>query len=285
MTTRNHFIVIGAQKCGTTTLDEDLREHPQIWLAEKDGSRLLECGDEPGADAKYWSMFDRAPVDALTGEVTTFDSMLPGLDAVTPARQVFADLKVVYIVRDPVQRVISHHHHWFTEGKAPADIDRAVRELPALVDHSRYATQLTPWLRAFGRDSVHVVRFEDYAADRQRSVMDVHEFLGLDPRPLARPDRVLNAASAKRFPTGPWRRLQHSRAYRSIIRPLVPIEARRRILRQVLPDPPARPPGPSPATFAHLVEELQPEVDGLAAMVGTDPWWDLSRWTGPRPPS
>ena len=281
-----HFVVIGAQKCGTTTLDEDLRDHPGIWLAEKDRASLLDCdGTTAQARACYWEAFERAPVEAMTGEVTTFYSKLPLHDAVTPARRIFDTLKVVYIVRDPVQRVISHHRHRYAEGRAPADIGSAIRQIPALIHHSRYAMQLEPWVRAFGMESIHVIRFEDYLNDREGAVGSLHEFLGLRRHLLSNSDVALNTADIRRVPTGGWRQLQRSWAYRSLVRPLVPINARRRILRQVLPKPTGSPPKPEAAILRRLVEELQPEVERLAMTLGTESWWDLADWINGAPPT
>ena len=70
--------------------------------------------------------------------------MLPAIDAVSRARLVSDSLRIIYIVRNPIDRVISHHHHRLSEQQAPANIEDALEQCPDLVDNSRYATQIAP---------------------------------------------------------------------------------------------------------------------------------------------
>ncbi len=268
------FLVIGAQKCGTTTLYEDLRSHPQVLLAEKERSGLLEV-EAAGGPETYLASLPPAGPGQLVGDVSTRYSMLPAIDAVTPARGVLDDVRVLYIVRDPVARVISHHHHYLHAGRVDADIDRAVRESRDLVDNSRYATQLRPWLEAYGRDRVHVIRFEDYMADRQAGAQAVQRFLGIDERDLDDEVSAHNTAENRTVASRAWSRIRWSRAYLAV-RPLLGEQVRHRLARLVVRPSPERPPGPSHDTLVWLLAELVPEVRALADMLGTEEWWDLS---------
>jgi hypothetical protein len=269
------FLVIGAQKCGTTTLYEDLRSHPQIVLKEKEQAGLLDndLGTAPGR-RRYLAAFPAMPAGVVAGEVSTRYAMRPEIDAASLAREVLDDVKVVYIVRDPIARVISHHHHFVHAGRVEADIDRAVRERRDLVDNSRYASQLRPWLEAFGRDSVHAVRFEDYTADRSAGVREVQRFLGVPEREPVEPDVVHNAAANRTVASRAWSRVRWSRAYLAV-RPLIGERLRHRLASLVVRPSPERPAGPSADTLAWLVSELAPEVSELAALLGTEKWWDL----------
>ena len=132
------FLVIGAQKCGTTTLYEDLRAHPAIRIPEKESAWLLDH-DVTTADgrAAYRAAFGPRPSGVLVGEVATDYAMLPAIDAVSRARLVSDSLRIIYIVRNPIDRVISHHHHKLSEQQAPASIEDALEQCPDLVDNSR----------------------------------------------------------------------------------------------------------------------------------------------------
>lgn len=278
MSLDEHFLVIGAQKCGTTTLYEDLRRHPDIALAEKESSYLLARGADLGNADEYWSHFGAASSGSrISGEVSTEYAMLPRIDAVAKATRLLRSVKVIYIVRNPLDRTISHHHHLLAEGRASADIDREIRDNPDLVNFSRYATQITPWVKAFGRQNVHVIRFETYMSDRATGLAQLLDFLGLSS--LAHPvtERAYNTASTKRVATGRWKSLSRSRAYRSTVRRMLNPDLRRWLMARVLPEPPPRPPGPSAKTVRHLVEALQPEVDELASVLGTERWWSLEQ--------
>ncbi len=271
-------VVIGAQKCGTTTLYEDLRQHPDIILAEKESSGLLDPGLlTPSGRRRYRSLFPRLRPGAVAVDVATTYAMLPVHDGVAErAHALEPDLQVFYIVRDPLRRVVSHHHHDLGLGLCGPDIDDAVREHAPLVDNTRYATQVRPWVEAFGRERIHVIRFEDYVADRSDGVAQVHRALGLPLRPLARTG-VHNASSERRVPRGAWRTASTNPVYRRVIRPLIPRSARGALMRNLLPQGPARPRPPSAPTVSFLVEALGPEVAALAELVGGRPLWDITK--------
>ena len=81
--------------------------------------------------------------------------MLPDHQGVAQraARFLSKETQIVYLVREPVSRAISHHRHmnaWHGPGKMNADIDASAQEHSSLVDYSCYATQLEPWRDAFG---------------------------------------------------------------------------------------------------------------------------------------
>lgn len=269
------FWVIGAQKCGTTTLFEDLRLQPGVALAEKESSLLLGgrlTRDE--LEGRYARAFHGREGFPVRGEVSTRYAMLPeNPEAAANARLVAPEAQVVYLVREPVARVVSHHHHDYALHLVGADINSAVESHPPLLDNTRYATQLGPWCEAFGRDRVRVIRLEDYVARRRELLQDLLRWLGspgdvVDPGVAAH-----NAATDKRIAPGGWARVRRSAAYRRL-RPLVPGRARARLTRLMLPGAPPRPAPPRPETVRSVIAELRPEVDELARMVGA-PFWDL----------
>ncbi len=270
------FLVVGAQKSGTTTLWEDLRTHPDLAVSDKESNGLLdEDVTTPKGRRRYAALFGRPGAGALTGEVCTTYTMLPVHPGVVERAVLLAPgLRVVYIVREPLSRVISHHHHDLALRLCDPDIDVAVRTHPPLVDNTRYATQLRPWVEALGAGRVLVVRFEDYVADREAGLAGVQDFLGVRPVPLASAE-VHNAHADRRVAVGAWGRLSSSTAYRSFVRPLLGERLRRGLVRTVLPTGPARPDPPSAATIDHLVEVLAPEVAALSALTGQAPLWDL----------
>ena len=142
------FFVIGAQKCGTTTLYEDLRGHPSIRLTEKERSPLLITGRD-ARRAEYGRTFRGVGSGARCGDVSTEYAMLPrDPQTAAVAASVNPHARVVYIVRDPLHRTLSHHRHLHAEGSAGLDFGLALAERPDLLDNSRYATQVRPWMSA-----------------------------------------------------------------------------------------------------------------------------------------
>lgn len=271
------LIVIGAQKCGTTTLYEDLAQHPSISMTEKESSLLLSSTD-PARIASGYARSAPTSGNALV-EVSTEYAMRPLHDTADIAKATAPRAKIVYIVRDPIARVISHHHHEVAARTMTEGIDDAVEAHPRLIDYSRYAYQVRPWLEAFGPDQVRVVRFETYMADRVRGASELYEFMGVPPHNLRDSDEVHNAADGKRVAVGPAARIAQSQVYRQLIRPRIPGSAKEVAKKVLLPKAPPRPAPPSPATLRMLVDRLTPDVEDLADAVNSDPWWDLEeRW-------
>ena len=269
------FLVVGAQKCGTTTLYEDLRSHPDIYVPDKESSGLLDPRlPEPAAVERYRALFSAAG-GRLAGEVSTEYTMLPANDVATLAREVVGPARILYVVREPVARTISHHHHYYAAGLMSDDIDSDVPRHPELVDNSRYAMQIEPWLRAFGPSAVKVIRFESFVADRQATADAVFSFLGVRPWTLPAADSIHNAASDKVVAVGLWQRVSESPLYRHTLRRVLSEPVRRRLLGLVLPKAKPRPPAPAYATVEALVAALRPDVERLGEITGEGPWWDL----------
>jgi hypothetical protein len=271
-----HFLIIGGMKCGSTTLYRDLLTHPRVFFPiDKEPCNL--CHDRvltPEGRAEYESLFKRARPDQLCAEASTDYTKLPDRPGV-PARalQVLGpELKLIYLVRDPIKRLVSHHYHEYSRAAMPADIAQAVERHPELLNYSRYAMQLEPWLDAFDERQIRVVRFEAYIADRRAVVGDLQAFLGLDPRPeLVETDKVHNKSEGKPIARGPMHALSRSGAYRSLIRPLAPVWLKDRLRRTLLPKAPPRPDPPTPELTEALLAKLEDDrrrTDELIARLG-----------------
>ncbi|MHC4218058.1 MAG: sulfotransferase domain-containing protein, partial [Planctomycetota bacterium] len=168
------FLIIGAMKAGTTSLYRDLLDNPAVFMpVEKEPANLLsdEVCTSVGRRA-YARHFERARPDQVCGEATTGCAKLPDIPGVPQrAKRVLGPkVKAIYLVREPVSRIISQHHHERSSRKISCDIDTAVREHSRFIDFSRYAMQITPWLEALGPEQVMLVRFETYVAQRLETV-------------------------------------------------------------------------------------------------------------------
>ena len=132
-----------------------------------EGARLAQRSHVLGGrvlDEVYSQAFAAMRADQLGGDVSTTYAKLPDYPnvAARARRTLGADLKIVYVVREPVRRTVSQHYHmhaWRGTGHMSADIDACVREHPSLMNYSRYAMQLRPWRRLFWRrrDPCHSV--------------------------------------------------------------------------------------------------------------------------------
>ena len=175
-----NLIVIGAAKCGTTSLHEYLDEHPQISMSREKELHFF-------VDRKNWSRgldWYEAQFDAsapVRGESSPGYSAYPLYEGV-PARMAatIPEAKLVYLVRDPVERIVSHYTHrtvnWPEMGTLEEALaDAHVREW--LVTPSRYWLQLEQYLEHFPPEQILVVDSDELRASLPR----IFEFAGVDP--------------------------------------------------------------------------------------------------------
>lgn len=280
------FLAIGAMKSGTTTLYRDLLGQPGLHLPDKESNALL-APDPAGACAR---LFAAAPSGALTGEVCP-DYTKPDLDerAAAAARALYAGRRpprLIFLAREPVARLLSHHHFISTQrgagnpGGMTPDLEASLRDFPELVETSRYAARLRPWIEAFGREALLALRFEDYIADRAGTLERIAAFLGHPGIAGARVEagRAHNRGASRPVATPGWRRILGNPLYRRWVRPLLPIGLRDRLRDRLLPKAPPRSSPPDPDTLRRLAAILQPDAAALGRLMGLDgPPWDLDR--------
>jgi hypothetical protein len=235
------FLIIGAMKAGTTTLYRDLMTHPRVFFPiDKEPGNLTDDAVLGGEGlAGYAALFAGAAPGQIAGEASTAYTKRPTHEGVAArARTLLGpDLRVIYLMREPVSRVISQHRHELTSGEiGERSLDEAVARHPRLLDYSRYAMQLEPWLDALGRGRVLALEMEAFTADRAGTVARVQRFLGLEPMPeRVEADRVYNRSDEKPVMRGRWRGVQQSWAYQRLVRPVLGVGIRQWLRVALLP--------------------------------------------------
>jgi Sulfotransferase domain len=174
------FLVIGAMKSATTTLHEQLARQPGLFM-----SRLKEpnffSDDELYARGLDWytAIFRDAKDHQLRGESSTHYTKLPTYPS-TALRmvRVLPRVKLVYVMRHPIDRLASHYLHELSVGRIKVGLERALVQHPELVDYGRYSMQLEPYLESFGPDAVHPIFFDRLIAQPDRELASIGRFLG-----------------------------------------------------------------------------------------------------------
>jgi len=270
-----HFLIIGAMRAGTTTLFQDLERHPQLFLPEyKEPEFLCDDGILDGREAKrYARLFAEAKPGQLRAEASTAYTKLPDRTGVPArARAVCGpDLKLIYIVREPISRARSAHHHEISKREVALPIDAAMREAPRFLNYSRYAMQLEAWLEVFAKEQFFVLRFEDYVAAREDWARRVCTFLGVDPLALPTPsDDVFNKTANRPTSTPFWRRYVHTSPwYEQYVKPRLPRGLRHRAAELLLPKAPPAPERFAPETMNWMVETLRPDTERFETLFRT----------------
>ena len=179
-----NFLIIGAMKAGTTSLYHYLRPHPEVFMP---GIKELDFFAEEGNWRRgfdwYAKQFQDAGPSALAlGEASTVYTKHPHYRGV-PERIAahLSDVRLIYVVRDPIDRIRSHYQHRVAVGAENAPVDRAVLQNPIYLDYSRYALQIEQYLPYLPRDRLLVITSESLRSDRSATIRRVYTFLAVSP--------------------------------------------------------------------------------------------------------
>ena len=260
------FIVVGAMKCGTSTLQSQLAAQPGIFMTTpKEPNYFSDDAVFARGPAWYGALFAGANPGDLKGEASTHYTKLPThpltlarLTAAMPAP------RIVYLIRDPVARAVSHYIHEWTMGEMSGDIEAAFDRHPELVDYGCYARQIAPWVEAFGREAVFLSSLEAMTADPQGLLTRVGAFLGHEGPLLWREERAQVNVSAERVRRLPLQGLLVDNPVATALRrALVPKALRDRIRRsRQMEDRPAL----TPALTARLEARFAEDHRDLVAL-------------------
>lgn len=226
------FVIIGAMKCATSTLHDQLAVQSGIAMSSPKEPCFF-SDDEVYARGLEWyeSCFADAGPDDLRGESSTHYSKLPTLPhAVDRLAAHRPDARIIYVVRNPIDRLVSHFMHGWSEGWYGDSIEAAIASDSTLVDYGRYAMQLRPWLERFGAERVLLVAYDGIRSSPQRELDRIGEFL--EQRNPLRWDHDLGArnVSTERVRSGRIRRWFVDPAWAAALRrALVPRSIRSRV--------------------------------------------------------
>lgn len=205
------FIIIGAMKGGTTTLHLVLRAHPEVFTSREKELEFFTKGYKLGRGLDWYRGHFRTDCP-IRGETSPSYAAWPHHDGVPERmRDVIPDVQIIYCVRDPVERAISHYKHALARGDDLPPIDQGILREPFL-RMGRYSTQLSRYLAAgFPMERIHVVQSEQLRARRAETTADVLRFLGAAPgASLGEPSREWHASDRKRLPTPRGRAVRHA---------------------------------------------------------------------------
>lgn len=224
-----NFIIIGAMKCGTSTLHQQLARQPGVFMSEPKEPNFF-SNDEVYAQGEGWyrGLFADAPSSALRGESSTHYTKLPTYPkTLERMRTLLPDLKLIYLMRHPVERLISHYIHEWSMRVINIPIDQAIDVHHELMDYGCYWMQLQPFFGVYGRASVLPVFLEHMQCAPEAELERVCRFLGYAGTPHWEKDLAQQNASAERLRLGSLgRRLLNDPLLKHLRRALIPIRLR-----------------------------------------------------------
>lgn len=205
------FIIVGAQKAGTTSLYAYLSEHPQVLPSRTKEIHYFDLNYSKGTDwyrRRFISLPDRDPrarQRLISGEASPY-YLFHSL-AASRIAETAPSAKLIALLRDPVARAYSHYQHNVRKGREPRPFSNAIADEIAggtgpeddvpdgdaarggahrhysYLARGRYAEQLERFLLEFPRDQILILKSEDLFENPQLVLPQVLRFLGIQDWP------------------------------------------------------------------------------------------------------
>lgn len=174
------YIVIGAMKCGTSTLAAQLGAQQGLFMTEpKEPNYFSDDAIFERGAAWYSALFDAAAPGDLLGEASTHYTKLPDRPETVPRMQAaLAAPRLIYMIRNPMVRLVSHYIHDWSEGILSQPLAEALDSHSSLVDYGLYGMQIAPFVAAYGREAVLLTSLERLKAEPQAELERVATHIG-----------------------------------------------------------------------------------------------------------
>jgi hypothetical protein len=268
-----NLVIIGAPKCGTTSLHFYLDQHPEISMSSRKELRYFTRPDWRVEEAWYRQQF--AAFDTpIRGEATPRYARYPHIPGV-PERMhaLIPDAKLIYLVRDPFARIASHWAQVWSDGDH-TPLEARLREpdgpMSSLVAPSLYHTQLRRYLAYYRMEQILVVDHDELRLHRAATLRGIFSFIGVDEAYSSASFAVERNVSGDKRGLPGWRQ----RAWDRLVAPgtgVLPRSARRaardRAFR-VLSQPAPTAPEIDRARHSKLAARLADEANSLRALTG-----------------
>lgn len=276
------FLVIGAAKCGTTSVCDILREHPDVFMPARKEIGYFIRERSPADRAEYQALFRGAGECTAVGEGSVAYTLPAHVErAAGSIQREIPECRLIYMVRHPVRRLESDWKMRTLEGYEPGPLKQALERYPDLVTIGAYWSHLSTYRRHFSDEQILVVFLEDFAENPGREMIRILRHLGVEPRVPDSVGRRRNSIEARRRAeaVGDIERLIPGVR---CLEPYVPGPLRELALRTLAswkrPEPALRWDAQS---LGHVADRLREDADQLLRHLGkpTD-FWDLDTSVG-----
>jgi len=265
------FVVIGAAKAGTTSLDFYLGLHPEIFMARPKELRFFVDAPLPtgrwslGEDWYTRQFITRKPACGESSPQYAISPRAPErMAAVVP------NAKLIYLVREPMARLRSQYLMEVRRGVFVGSFAAYVEQRPPAVDHSCYGNHLERFLAHFSCDRIMMVESQELHVNRFATLQRIFRFLGVDDAFVTpRFHLVRHVGESEVFPTPLGMRLDRSRLMRHASR-MLPSGVHHHLRNLVLSPFPAAPPSTAlpEAKESELASLFRVQVELLRKLTG-----------------
>jgi hypothetical protein len=199
------FIIIGAMKSATSTLYEQLLRQPGIFLPRLKEPNFFSNDEQYTRGMEWYSdLFNEAGRTDILGEASTHYTKLPTYpQTVMRMRKCLKQPRLIYVMRDPVDRLVSQYTHQRSQREIHGGLDIALIRNPELIAYSCYTRQLAPFVETYGKSAILPVFFDRLIADPQGELERVCRFIGFRGNAQWNEDlsrRNVSAERVRKFP-------------------------------------------------------------------------------------
>ncbi|MFN8371236.1 MAG: sulfotransferase [Bacteriovoracaceae bacterium] len=177
------FLIIGGLKCGTSTLAQYLKAHPEINLIAKESDEFHFFDSDRYYYGKNYYQSHFTEVNKIQGEKTPkyiFDKSCHAKMA-----KIVPNAKLILMLRDPVKRAYSHWNHFNFDPKKSHwgrfDFETALIEKPHILTRGHYMEQIDHLLKFYPREQLHIIIFEEFIKNSSYYCNQLFEFLKVRP--------------------------------------------------------------------------------------------------------
>lgn len=180
------FIIVGAPRCGTTSLYHYLRQHPDVFMSTPKEPEYFSGTGPVNTLPEYEALFGEADAYQAVGEASV--CYLHSPQACTRIKETIPDARLIAILRDPAVRAYSHYNMMVAHGAIPnRPYLKVLEEARRQGDYdytgiptSRYAGPLQRYFDCFGKDQFRVYLHRDYKQDPRGTVRSIFDYIGVD---------------------------------------------------------------------------------------------------------
>jgi len=269
-----NFLIIGAARSGTTSIYHGLTEHPQVFMPLNKEAHFFSYHFHRGI-RWYSNLFSNVSGQLAVGEASV-SYTYPEVDK-TPSNiaSVIPDVRLIYILRNPVERSYSHYLYYRYYSMTEKDnFESAIKKNPIYLGASSYYTQIEKYLKHFNEKQILVLLFEDYRENPYVIMKKIFMFLGVNDLFLPKSIKVKTNSSFKprNELTGKlYKRFSLSKLRKNLER-LLPNQVRpyaRNTIRALIGTQ-NNLPSLSPDTKEKLINYFVPEIDKLECYLKRD---------------
>ena len=292
-----NFLIIGAAKSGTTSLYSYLNQHPQIYFSPFKEPRFfalegLEINYQGPAQIinqkaintleEYQKLFAAVKDEKAVGEASTL--YLYSEQAPKKIKQYLPDVKIIAILRNPIDRAYSSYSHLVRDGFETLSFAEALQQEKQRVTQNWsplwhyqqrgfYYQQLARYYDLFDEAQIRVYLYDDFVKNTPQVVADIFDFLGVDPNFIPDTDKKMNVSGV------PKNKVFHQiitkdNPLKSVVKQFLPQSVRQKLYKKIKSSNLEKQSAMSPEIRRQLAEVFEQDIAQLEKLLQRD----LSTW-------